>query len=96
MLDSRRVPFFQIRVERGGVSKHCKTKTSIIISHHHPYQKKHTKNNQQQKEEEEGGGGGEGMVRLGCLYTTQYRKDSLLSRISVTRDVSHFSKFEVN
>ena len=30
------------------------------------------------------------------LYTTQYRKDNLLLFISVTREVLHFPKFELN
>ena len=33
---------------------------------------------------------------LYVYYTTQYRKDNLLLFISVTREVLHFSKFELN
>ena len=33
---------------------------------------------------------------LYVYYTTQYRKDNLLHCISVTREVFHFSKFELN
>ena len=95
--DSWRVPFFQIWGELMGFSKHCKTKTESfisIISHHHPSTQKHKKVIINKKEE--GRGEEEEMVRLVWLFTIQYRKDNLLHCISLTRDVSHFSKFEAN